>query len=268
MANTEGLNQKTKRKSEKKMQLHKFRFNSKKEALARIRATPLYRHPSAFMWQQCLSINNQFCDAVVGAGYLSYEQMFSASCRYCIGASKLGGVIFWQIDHEGRIHDGKIMYYQPDCHRCKDRKPTWVSYLLTKRNGTPRGTSSHCFFGLHQLTSDLSPQTSSIALVEAEKSAFILSELYPEYIWLAAGGLGGVQPEKFRPLKGHKVIMFPDTDPDGRAFKQWSEAAKEVMRSISWEDSPPIRVSPILELNATPEQKQRKIDLVDFLFEV
>ena len=266
------------------MQLHKFKLNSKKETLARIRATPLYRHPSAFMWQQCLSINNQFCDAVVGAGYLSYEQMFSASCRYCIGASKLGGVIFWQIDHEGRIHDGKIMYYQPDCHRCKDRKPTWVSYLLTKRNGTPRGTSSHCFFGLHLLMEEgrskmeeeknnvqcsmLNVQCSqTIALVEAEKSAFILSELYPEYIWLAAGGLGGVQPEKFRPLKGHKVIMFPDTDPDGRAFKQWSEAAKEVMRSIFWEDSPPIRVSPILELNATTEQKQRKIDLIDFLFE-
>ena len=104
------LNQKTKRKSEKKMQLRKIIIISMKETLARIRSTPLYRHPSAFMWQQCLSINNQFCDAVVRAGYLSYEQMFSAACRYCIGASKLGGVIFWQIDHEGRIHDGKIMY--------------------------------------------------------------------------------------------------------------------------------------------------------------
>lgn len=260
------------------MQLRKIEISSMKKMRDRIHATPLYRHPSAFMWQQCLSINNQFCEAVVRAGYLSYEQMFSASCRYCIGASKLGGVIFWQIDHEGRIHDGKIMYYQPDCHRCKDRKPTWVSYLLRKRReaSMPRtmnrepltaNQTSHCFFGLHQLTSDICPQTSSVALVEAEKSAFILSELYPEYIWLAAGGLGGVQPEKFRPLKGHKVIMFPDTDPDGTAFKQWSEAAKEVMQSIFWEDSPPIRVSPILELNATPEQKQRKIDLVDFLFE-
>jgi hypothetical protein len=27
-----------------------------------------------------------------------------------------------------------------------------------------------------------------------------------------------------------------------------------------------ITVSPLLELNATPEQKQRKIDLVDYLF--
>ena len=277
------------------MQLRKIIIISMKETLARIRSTPLYRHPSAFMWQQCLSINNQFCEAVVRAGYLSYEQMFSAACRYCIGASKLGGVIFWQIDHEGRIHDGKVMYYQPDCHRCKDRKPTWVSYLLRKRReaSMPRtmnrepltaNQTSHCFFGLHllmeegrskreegrsnfQLSTLNSTLSTAIAIVEAEKSAFILSELYPEYIWLAAGGLGGVQPEKFRPLKGHKVIMFPDTDPDGTAFKQWSEAAKEVMRSIFWKDSPPIRVSPILELNATPEQKQRKIDLVDFLFE-
>ena len=76
-----------------------------------------------------------------------------------------------------------------------------------------------------------------------------------------------MQPEKFRPLQGHKVVMFPDTDPNGIAFKLWSKAAREVMRSVFWETSPPIRVSPILELNATEEQKQRKIDLVDYLFE-
>ena len=60
--------------------------------------------------------------------------------------------------------------------------------------------------------------------------------------------------------------MFPDTDPDGIAFKRWSDAANLVMRQLFWEDSPPIRVSPILEQQATSEQKQRKIDLVDFLF--
>ena len=240
-----------------------------KEMLAQVRAMPLYTHPSAFLWQKCLSVGNQFCDAVVRAGYLSYEQMFSAACRYCVGASKLGGVIFWQIDHEGRVHDGKVMYYLPDCHRNKDKSahPTWVSALLAKRNGNPKGTSSHCLFGLHQLTSDISHQPSNIAIVEAEKTAFILSELYPEYIWLATGGLSEVQPEKFRPLRGHKVVMFPDTDPDGIAFRCWNEAAREVMRSVFWEDSPPIRVSPLLELKATAAQKQRKIDILDYLFE-
>ena len=240
-----------------------------KEMLAQVRAMPLYTHPSAFLWQKCLSVGNQFCDAVVRAGYLSYEQMFSAACRYCVGASKLGGVIFWQIDHEGRVHDGKVMYYLPDCHRNKDKSahPTWVSALLARRNGNPKGTSSHCLFGLHQLTSDIIHQPSNIAIVEAEKTAFILSELYPEYIWLATGGLSEVQPEKFRPLRGHKVVMFPDTDPDGIAFRCWNEAAREVMRSVFWEDSPPIRVSPLLELKATAAQKQRKIDILDYLFE-
>ena len=142
--------------------------------------------------------------------------------------------------------------------------------------GWPSAEPAHALDSLNKFSSPLAQSQPSIvncqfdatiALVEAEKSAVILSELYPEYIWLAAGGLSEVQPEKFRTLKGRKVILFPDTDPNGIAFKRWSEAAKEVMQSIFWEDSPPIRVSPILEINATPEQKQRKIDLVDFLFE-
>ena len=251
------------------MQLRTLKPVSMKEMLAQVRALPLYTHQSAYLWQMCLSVGNQFCDAVVRAGYLSYEQMFSAACRYCIGASKRGGVIFWQIDHEGRVHDGKVMYYLPDCHRNKDKSahPTWVSALLAKRNGNPKGTSSHCLFGLHQLTSDIIRQPSNIAIVEAEKTAFILSELYPEYIWLASGGLSEVQPEKFRPLRGHRVVMFPDTDPDGIAFRCWNNAAREVMRSVFWEDSPPIRVSPLLELKATAAQKQRKIDILDFQFE-
>jgi len=250
------------------MKIHHIKSVSIKRTLEQIRSMPLYTHPSAFMWRKCLSVNNQFCEAVVHSGYLSWEQMFSASCRYCVGASKLRGVIFWQIDHEGRVHDGKVMYYLPDCHRNKDRSahPTWVSALLAKRNRHPRSTSSHCFFGQHLLAED-AQCSMPVAIVEAEKSAFILSELYPEYIWLATGGLCEVQPDKFRPLRGRKVVMFPDTDSTCIAFRRWSEAADEVAHSVFWEGAPPIRVSPLLELNATPEQKERKIDLVDFLFE-
>ena len=38
------------------------------------------------------------------------------------------------------------------------------------------------------------------------------------------------------------------------------------MASPFWEGSPPIRVSGLLEQQATPAQKAAKIDLVDFLF--
>lgn len=248
--------------------------------LAEVHRRPLYRHATAVMWRRCLSIRNQFCDAVVASGLLTWEQMLSAACRYCVGATKKGGVIFWQIDHEGRVHDGKVMYYQRDCHRCKDEehRPTWVSALLKHRNPFPGAphTPSHCFFGLHQLCSEQDAQQNSchswskkmIVIVEAEKTAFVLSERYPQYTWLAAGGLGEVQPDKFRPLRGRRVIMMPDTDPDGTAFSRWHEAARAVMQSVFWEDSPPIHVSAFLELHATTDQKRRKIDLLDYVMEV
>ena len=248
--------------------------------LAEVHRRPLYRHATAVMWRRCLPIRSQFCDAVVASGLLTWEQMVSAACRYCVGATKKGGVIFWQIDHEGRVHDGKVMYYQTDCHRCKDEehRPTWVSAILKHRDpfpGAPHATS-HCFFGLHQLCSEQDAQQNSchswskkmIVIVEAEKTAFVLSERYPQYTWLAAGGLGEVQPDKFRPLRGRRVIMMPDTDPDGTAFSRWHEAARAVMQSAFWEDSPPIHVSAFLELNATTDQKRRKIDLLDYVMEV
>jgi len=245
------------------------------------------QHPSAFLWQNCLSTDNQFCEAVVRAGFLTREQMLHAAGRYCIGSSKRGGVIFWQIDHEGRVHDGKVMYYLPDCHRNKDKAahPTWVSAILAHREAalakslnlepfalnreplTLNRVSSHCFFGLHQLSTLHASLSTVIAIVESEKTAFILSELYPQCIWMASGGLGEVQPDKFHALRGRTVMMFPDTDPKGIAFRRWSEAADLVMHQLFWEDSPPIRVSPILEQHATAEQKQRKIDLIDFLFD-
>ena len=284
-------------------------------------------HPTELLWRRCLAIDSQFCEAVVKAGYLTWEQMVSAACRYRLGATRQGGVIFWQIDQEERVRDGKVMYYGPDCHRDKQHNPTWVSALLHKRDPFPNSPheTSHCFFGTHLLTengykghteiteiterpkgqieitddTDFFSNTDfmdykdyaakatpaqpvpealsvipvisvcpkkSVCVVEAEKTAVIMSELYPQYVWLAAGGLGEVQVEKFRPLRGHKVILFPDTDPDGTAFKRWSDAATLVMNQVFWEDSPPIRVSDLLETHATPEQKAAKIDLIDFLF--
>ena len=64
-------------------------------------------HPTEWLWRECQSIRSQFCEAVVRAGYLTWEQMVSAACRYRLGATRQGGVIFWQIDQEERVRDGK-----------------------------------------------------------------------------------------------------------------------------------------------------------------
>jgi hypothetical protein len=238
-------------------------FREMREALYQ-KSFTLY-HPAS-MVQKSLSVDSQFCRALVNCGYLSFGQMLHAACRYRLGASRSGRVIFWQIDNEGIPHDGKIVCYEPNCHRSKkdDEKPTWVKTLLRYRNREPKSDLElpHCLFGLHLLRES----GGEVAIVEAEKTAVIMSEHFPQYIWLASGGLTELQDFKFRPLRGRKVVLFPDTDTDGTAFKAWHRIAQEVMASPFWEGSPPIRVSGILEQKATSAQKEAKIDLVDFLF--
>ena len=221
------------------------------------------------MWAQRLSSRSSFCRAVVQSGLLTHRQMVHAALRYRLGCARDGAVIYWQIDQLGQTYDGKLMWYGPDCHRLKNRHATWVSHLLKKHYGVPDDVYQpvHCFFGLHLLHSSVFTYPRTIAIVEAEKSAVILSEIYPQYTWLAAGGMSEVQVSKFYPFRHYKVILFPDTDPDQMAFTRWYEAAQDVMKSFLWPKNNPIRVSPFLELHATSDQKRRKIDLVDFLLE-
>lgn len=235
------------------------------------------------MWCWRLSAKSSFCRAVVQTGMLTHRQMVHAALRYRLGCSIDDAVIYWQIDQLGQVHDGKLMWYGPDCHRLKHRNASWVIFLLKQHFGVPQDTfqPTHVFFGTHLLKyegrckmADVKSVKSvksvcpiTVCVVEAEKSAVILSELYPQYIWLAAGGMNEVQVSKFLPLQHYRVILFPDTDPEGRAFRTWYDAAQQVMRSFFWPPHNPIRVSPLLELNASEDQKHRKIDLVDFLFE-
>jgi hypothetical protein len=218
------------------------------------------------LWQQRLGTASEFCRAVVAGGYLTQEQMQRAARRYRLGASRDGGVIFWQIDEFDQLRDGKIMHYRPDCHRDHDRKPTWTAYLLRKSGRLPKDwNTDHCLFGLHLLENVKMKELKNektVAVVEAEKTAVIMSEVKPEYIWLATGGKTELNVAKLRPLEGRRVILFPDTDVDGQTYRDWydiAEAASDVFGH-------PVTVSSILEQRATPVQKAAKIDLVDLLF--
>ena len=237
-------------------------------------------HP---MWQQRQSADSDFCRAVVSNGYMTREQMQEAVGRYRLGCSRDGGVIFWQIDTLGHEYDGKIMYYRPDCHRDHQRHPQWVSNLL-KRQFVQRfpemaawmPETNHCLFGTHLVTGErltvngerlsnspepitLNPEP-TIAVVEAEKTAVIMSAHYPQYLWLAAGGLTELTAQKLFPLRRRHIVLFPDTDPDQTAYTRWYTIAQEARRLYGLD----IRVSALLERHATAEQKQAKIDLVDY----
>ena len=237
-------------------------------------------YPDGDLIERHLSTASAFCRAVVNMGYLTQQQMEHAAERYLLGMSRDGGVIFWQLGSAGKLYDGKIMYYRNDCHRDHNHKPTWVMSELKKfyladfpelAAGLP---SVHSLFGTHLLGDCKSPyqdsritnpreQSGVVAVVEAEKTAFIMSEIYPDYLWLAAGGLNELTASKLFALKGRKIILFPDTDEQHKAYDTWYKVSKEA-QFLLWQ---PIHLSPILEQNATPDQKRRKIDIVDYYFE-
>lgn len=219
-----------------------------------------------------LSSDNSFCRSLVANGILTPTQMQSAVHRYLLGSSRNDGVIFWQIDELRRVRDGKIMHYGDDCHRDRNRSPNWVCSMLAKAGKLNlQQASSKCMFGLHLLNMN-GNEEAVVAIVESEKTAVICSELIPQLpcgessvpvIWMATGGLGCLNASVLVPLAGRKVILFPDTDPEGNAYKLWAEKAQEASSSLGQ----PFTVSQLLEQNASAQQKEQKIDIADYLLE-
>ena len=229
---------------------------------------------------RAISTDTVFCRSLVSEGYLTKEQMHHAAQRYRLGRSKDGAVVFWEIDEEQKIRDGKLMYYHDNCHRIKEQNASWVSAELKASIGLPEELEpKRCLFGQHLITETVSverlrvgelcsgmrlafSEMKTIAVVEAEKTAVILSEHYPDVLWMASGGLTMLNASKLYPLRNHRLVLFPDTDETGKTYRQWKLVAETAQEFFKY----PIRVSPILESHATPEQKAAKIDLIDYLF--
>ena len=103
---------------------------------------------------------------------------------YHLGATRDGGVIFWQIDAKLRIRTGKIMHYDANGHRT-DRL-NWVHSLLQKQQRLPPDWSlRQCLFGEHLLGQR---PADTVCLVESEKTALIAALFYPPPAPLARHG--------------------------------------------------------------------------------
>jgi hypothetical protein len=189
---------------------------------------------------------------------LSNEQMQAIGEKYALGATKNQEVIFWQIDIIGKVRTGKIMQYNPETgKRIKHESGAidWVHNKL-KKSGTLSEDYNlqQCFFGEHLL--GLHPEA-TVCIVESEKSALISAAIFPDEIWLAAGGINGLQEEKCKVLENRTVILYPDLN----AFEKWNEKLLLIKNQYSCE----ITVSTLLEDIATPQAKANGLDVADFM---
>lgn len=204
--------------------------------------------PSMPMVNACRADEFDFFKPLLDSGDLTVDQMHHACERYFLGKTKTDTPMFWMIDemfqpHDAHIDDNWISYY------LKQREPLLDSWQVT-----------HCLFGQHLLCVTNKP----VCVVESEQSAVILSEILPESIWMAYATLSNLTPELFAPLQGRTVTIYPRTDPSMSTYLFFCDYAELVRRSYPTID---LSIDQTLEDKATDEQKQRCIDLVDFLFE-
>lgn len=174
---------------------------------------------------------------------------------YCVGTSKKwgGSTVFWQIDRQGRVRAGKIMLYNPVTgHRVKEPR-SYVSWVHTELE-LEHFNMKQCLFGEHLLAGY---PTKAVAIVESEKSALVASHFMPDFVWQATGGIHGCfKADTVAVLKNRAVILCPDLG----AKKVWQEKAR-LLSSICSK----VVFSDKLEQCATDEQREKGLDIVDFL---
>lgn len=142
-------------------------------------------------------------------------------------------VIFWMIDEQQRVHDAKLMAYQMDGHRVQGWGNSMRSLCVKRGVGPQLEQTDKCLFGLHLL-----PQHPDcpVAIVESEKTALVCACRYPQYLWLATGGCGGLNAQKLRPLMQSRLIIFPDSG----EYDKWHRIMRDTHH-------PDYRISDMLE---------------------
>ena len=188
-----------------------------------------------------------------------------ACTLYALGVTSNGACIFWQIDTDGKVRTGKIMQYDWYGHRDKEHNQgatDWVHHRLKKLGRLPADWQlTQCLFGAHLLHPSFNNHNKVIGFVESEKTAVYCSLAFPQYVWVACGGFGQEQSSnKHMILKGRTVVMFPDAHPEGRFYKRWCEIANEWQK-----EGIRASVADLLEKKATIDEKERKIDIGDWI---
>jgi hypothetical protein len=168
--------------------------------------------------------------------------------------------IFWQVDIENKVKGGKMILYKKSGKRTQ--YINWVHSYLIKLNQLTDYNLNQCLFGEHLLK--LQPNK-TVALVESEKTACLMSLFFEKYLWLATGSLTGLKIKKMEVLKEREIVIYPDlgtSKNNTSPFQLWNGKCKE-FKALGFD----ISISDLLEKNATEEQRESGFDIADYFIE-
>ncbi|MEC4048682.1 DUF6371 domain-containing protein [Flavobacterium sp. SUN046] len=118
---------------------------------------------------------------------------------YALGTSNDGGILFWSINSHLKVQKAKIAYYDKNGKRTNKFKVPYKN----------EDGYFNCLFGEHLVYEKIKAKK-TIVLTESEKTAIIGYILFPQYVWVAYGGVNGLTENKISCLIGHNVLIIPD----------------------------------------------------------
>lgn len=198
---------------------------------------------------QRFDINPLYRYLIKVAGKEHTDRLFSL---YKVGTFKMwnGATVYCQIDIHGNVRAGKIMGYDSETgHRIKEpfSQVSWVHSVKK----IPDFYMKQCLFGEHLLSGTFAGQsTKTVAIVESEKTALIVTLFIPNFIWLATGGMHGCfNSEAMQVLREREMILSLDL----KATEEWEDKTK-MLQSICKRTT----CSDLLEEMATPMNSIRQ----------
>ena len=141
--------------------------------------------------------------------------------RYFIGGDSQCRTIFPNIDTEGRCVGGAVIPYLVNGHRDKSKGASNIHAELRRKNKTYPTQADQVLFGSHLLRHY---PTASVGVVESQKSAVILSIIYPEIVWVATAGMTNFNERLLSSIYDRNVVCYPDVN----GVKVWTQRAKDL----------------------------------------
>ena len=153
----------------------------------------------------------------------SKDEVFNAMQNYFITGTNHfwnNTTVFWQINNKEQIQCAKLMLYDRFTGKRIKEPYNHINWLhkATKENYFKL---CQCLFGLHRINEDYQK---TVAIVESEKTAIVMSIFLPEFIWIATGSKVNFKFELLEPLKKRNVIAFPDKG----EYNSWFNKATEL----------------------------------------